>query len=253
LVVAEELARRIALALEQRRLKAEARAAAKERDELISVAGHELKTPLASLELHVSALLRAARSGTLSTLSRQRVVEKLERAHAQIDRLTGALEQLLSVRRTRDDELLLTPCEVDLSAIVRDVVIRARPDADRAGCTLSMNARRPLIGRWDGEMLERAFSNVIAFILGPGGGQGPVEVSARRSARGGRCSVSYLGGGLSAQQQTALLAAPDRGGTRLGLWIARQIIEAHGGRLSIRSAPGAGVTFVIDLPIAEAS
>jgi signal transduction histidine kinase len=142
---------------------------------------------------------------------------------------------------------------VDWARTVRDVVARTHPDAERVGCTLLLSARRPVIGRWDGEMLERAFSNLLAFVLGPGGARGSVEIVVRRAIRGARCSVSYQGAGLTAHEQTALLAPPNQNGSRLGLWIARQIVEAHRGRLSVRSAPGAGVTFVIELPIMEAS
>jgi signal transduction histidine kinase len=191
--------------------------------------------------------LRAAKSGKLSAMPKEQLIEKLERAEAQLQRVSGAIEQLLGARKAEEEGIVLSPTEVDLSEVVRDAISRLAIDGSRP--TLDLSANRPIVGRWDRELLHRAVGNLLTFSLGPAAAPDRIEVVVKRGGRGARCSIRDNGLGLSASEQSSLLAGPGRDPDRLGVWIARRIVEAHGGRLAVRSAPGTGTTFLVDLPL----
>ncbi|WP_242342039.1 MEDS domain-containing protein [Anaeromyxobacter terrae] len=232
------------------RRTAELEAALREREELLVVASHELRTPMASLQLLVDSLLRPRERASRSAEDERR---RLERAAAQCERIARLLDDLLHVSRPgRRAELL--PSDADLSSIVRDVAERMQEPLARAGCTLTLSVPPATPGRWDRLRLEQVLTNLLANAARHAGG-GPVELSIAASAAGPVLSVRDHGPGVPADARVRVFApyaqlegARRLGGVGVGLWVVRRIVEAHGGRVEIRETPGGGATFVVALP-----
>jgi PAS domain S-box-containing protein len=231
----------------------EARAAAERaiaaRDEFLSVAAHELYTPMTSLQLAVQELA----AGGLDEAAARRLTELAER---QTQRIIALIANLLDVSRIEAGRLSLRPEPGDLTALVRDLSERFAPELERTGCHLVLRAEAPVIGRWDRGRLEQVLTNLLTNAIHYGAG-GPIELEIRRDGDAAVVSVSDLGGGIPPQLLPDIFgrfkrapSARHYGGLGLGLYIARQIIEAHGGRIEVDSEPGRGSTFTITLPLA---
>ncbi|WP_240360026.1 GAF domain-containing protein [Pyxidicoccus caerfyrddinensis] len=248
--MAEELARRVAVALENASLYRDAQAAVRLRDEFLSVASHELKTPLTSLKLQHGLIDRA-----LGTESREKVGPRLSTAMRQVHRLTALVDSLLDVSRISLGRLSLEPAEVDLGQAVRDAVDRMEEVFALAGCSVRVDVPGPLPGRWDLLRLDQVLVNLLTNAAKYGAGR-PVVVEAFPEGTGEvRLSVRDEGIGIAAEDLARVFGRFERavserhyGGLGLGLYISRQIVDAMGGRIEVESRPGAGSIFTVRLP-----
>lgn len=246
--LAEELEQRV------RERTAELEAALQTRDTFLSVASHELKTPVGSMQLYLDGLLRAADRGGLSPAM---VTERLRKARAQCQRLDRLIGNLLDVSRTGDTGLQLDPETLDLAGLVRGVVEQMAEELRRAGNTVALEIDGPLMGRWDRLRLEQVVTNLLANALKYAPGT-RVELSLRAAPDGALLRVRDHGPGLQPGERERIFdrfsrgsAGLRHGGFGLGLWIVREIVRAHGGEITAESAPGAGACFVVSLPTAR--
>jgi PAS domain S-box-containing protein len=253
LAFAEELARRAGFAIENARAYRDARAAIKIRDEFLSIAGHELKTPLAALKLQLESLENAlAASPWASELARPR--ERLHKTLGHTARLERLISELLDVSRLHSGRLELHPEEMDLGALVEEVVERHGDDARRHGSAISLFRSGDLRGFWDRGRLDQVVTNLLGNAVKYGRGA-PIEVSVRGEGGRVKLSVRDRGIGIASEDQARIFGRFERavserhyGGFGLGLWIVRQLIEAHGGTVSFTSEADQGSTFVVELP-----
>lgn len=220
------------------------------RDEFLSVAAHELRTPLASLKLYVEILARGAQRGPLDAADASR---RLERARVQCDRLDALLNNLLDLSRIRSGRIALVPEEMDLAAVAGQAHARFSDELARSGRPFRLDAPAPVLGRWDLLRLEQVFNNLIANAVRHAPGAA-VEVSVRARADRALLAVRDEGPGIAEEVRATLFdryaqATPSRGGIGLGLWIVRRIVEAMGGTVAVESQPGGGSTFTADLPL----
>ncbi len=251
--MARELGCRAGLALENARLYAEARRAVDLRDEFLSIASHELRTPLTSLQLHVQTLLRELRKGLAPEALAARLSAKEEVTGRQFQRLTKLVDELLDVSRIQAGRLRLELEACDVSSLVTETALRQRPELERAGCEVRLAVARGIEAVVDPLRIEQVVSNLLsnAARYAPGA---PVDVLLEQEDRTVRLVVRDQGPGIPAEQRDAVFerfvrAGPPEtaGGLGLGLYIARQIVTAHGG--SIRAwNPGKGAAFTIELP-----
>ncbi len=245
------LADRAAMAIEDARLYGAATEAVRLRDDFLSVAGHELKTPLSAMRLQLGLLGRSMRalSGTPGLAAR---VEKVERSS---ERLGVLIDELLDAGRITAGRLVLEREEVDLAALVREAVGRMSESFERAGCEVLLSADTPVSGRWDRVRLEQVVGNLLSNAAKYGRGQ-PVEVRVELVDDAmARLVVKDGGIGIDAEDQGRIFERFERAvsgnqfnGLGLGLWITRQIVESHGGRILVHSTPGVGSTFSVELP-----
>ncbi|MEW5851982.1 MAG: ATP-binding protein [Myxococcota bacterium] len=234
-----------------------AQQAVQARDEFLSIASHELKTPLTSLVLQIQSLRRMAqRFGSLDQAPPDVVAASLEGVDRQLKRLDGLVGNLLDVARITAGRLGLSLEDVDLASLTRDVVERFAQQAAQAGCSLVVGADTPVRGRWDRIRVEQVITNLLSNAVKYGAG-GPVEVSVAEVGGQARLAVRDHGMGISPEDVPRIFerferAVPARhyGGLGLGLFITRQIVTAHGGTISVTSQPGQGSTFTVDLPLA---
>ncbi len=251
----EDLAERAALAMANARLYEDAQHALRLRDEFLSVASHELRTPVTSLQFAVQTSLRSLRAGVQPGASAP-LIEMLGTAERQSRRLGKLIDSLLDVSRLQAGKVDLSPQRLDLAELACQVVEQSRREAEAAGCSLTLEADEPVEGTWDGARLEQVVTNLVANALKYGAG-GAIEVTVKKQGDGALLSVRDHGIGIAVEQQPRVFDRFERavsvehyGGFGLGLFIVRQLVEAHGGVVSVRSTPGAGSTFTVELPCA---
>ncbi|WP_395846884.1 PAS domain S-box protein [Cystobacter fuscus] len=238
---------------EKERLLRELKAAVAARDEFLSIASHELKTPLTSVKLNLRALEHRAEKTAEQTEGAGS--RRLVRIHGQIDRLAKLVNSLLDVSRITANRLDLHLEEVDLGEVLQDVLGQFKEELDRAGCALHLRTDAGVVGRWDRLRVDQIISNLLSNAIKYGPGK-PVEVDLQRLGKSARLVVRDHGIGISERDQERIFDRFERavssqhyGGFGLGLWISRQIAEGLGGNITVHSQPGLGSTFVVELPL----
>jgi predicted ATPase/signal transduction histidine kinase len=248
LILAEELARRAAVSLENARLYQQAQQSIRVRDEFLSIASHELSTPLASMQL--------AAQGLASTLaaSPEAASKAAEIVTRQTRRLATLTEELLSVSRIQEDRLELRLEEVDLVALVREVLDRFVFQVEQASCQVTFTAESPAVGWWDRNRLDQVVTNLLTNAIKFGAGA-PIEVEITRVGERSRLTVTDHGIGIEADRLPHIFERFERavessryGGLGLGLYIAERIVRALRGSIEASSEPGRGSHFVVELP-----
>ncbi len=234
---------------ERNRLYEEARDAVNARDAFLSVAGHEMRTPLSALNIAMYQLARQMRA-----LGNEKAIDLAARCERQVARLIRLADELLDVSRLSTGTIHLSLDEVDLGILARDVIERFEESARRAGCTLVLRASDGVIGFWDRLRLDQVLSNLVANAMKFGGGA-PIELSVASRAENAVMTVTDHGIGIHDGDQRRIFNRFERvvsgkayPGMGLGLWITREIVEAHGGKIGVESRPGAGARFEVTLP-----
>jgi PAS domain S-box-containing protein len=229
--------------------RANAEEAIRARDDFLSIASHELKTPLTSLKLHVQSLLRDP-----AVQQMRSTTQKLSAVERQTARLGGLIETLLDVSRITSGRLALELESVDLAELVRDISAGVKDELARAGCTLHVEAPDSLVGTWDRLRLEQVVSNLLLNASKYGAGH-PIEVVLTRRDEAARLSIRDHGIGIAPQDQARIFQRFERAvssrhfaGIGLGLWIVRQVVEAMRGEVSVQSELGKGSEFTVTLP-----
>jgi predicted ATPase/signal transduction histidine kinase/tRNA A-37 threonylcarbamoyl transferase component Bud32 len=255
LELAEEIARRAGTAIDNARLYRIAQDAVRMRDEFLSTASHELRTPITSLRLVVQSLARDAREGTHSV-----PMKMLDVVERQTRRLTALIDQLLDVARLETGRLPMSFEDFDIVAEVRHVISLMGPQIEQAHAPVTVHAEEPIAGRWDRGRVDQLFTNLLGNALTYGAGK-PIDVTVRRSDRAHvEVLVRDRGIGIAADRLPLIFerfvrasSARHYGGLGLGLYIARQIVDAHHGSLSVESEVGQGSVFRVELPLEVSS
>jgi signal transduction histidine kinase len=235
------------------RLLKELQEAVEMRDEFLSIASHELRTPLTPLQIHVQSLIRSLKKDP-STVGTDKLLENLEVADSQVQRLTKLVETLLDISRITAGRLDLHRAEVDLTALARGVGKRMEPEIIKVGSRLVVQSDGPVLGNWDEGRIDQVITNLLsnAIKYGP---EKPVEISIGSNGREAHVSVRDYGVGIAKEDQKRIFGRFERalpsnhyGGFGLGLWIVSQIVHAHGGTIGVESRPGEGAIFDVRLP-----
>lgn len=253
----QELAHRAALALENARLYQEAQQAVRVRDEFLSVAGHELRTPLTALRLQIESLLRGAHRGAPDTAALDAGTKRLTSAARMIERLATLIDDLLDVSRISSGRLELRRAEVDLSALVKEVAARFAEELGRSGGRFELSIQPQVIALGDEARLDQVITNLVSNAV-KYGQRRPVAIQLTADGRRARLSVTDQGIGIAAEDQTRIFDRFERavsgrhyGGMGIGLWVVRQLVQAHGGTIQVHSELGEGATFVVELPLQD--
>jgi signal transduction histidine kinase len=229
---------------------ADVREALQARDAFISIASHELKGPLDALTLQVGGIRDLVELGA----GKKQIVLKLETAVRQIGRVNRLIGNLLGGTRITVGRLDLELEDLDLAAVLQQVVARERQAWTTEQCVLTLKTAGPVFGRWDRLRLDQMITNLLSNALKYGLGN-PVEVELVADANRARLSVRDHGIGIAPGEQSKIFEPFQRTvdrrrftGLGLGLWIVRRIVEAMGGTIRVESGLGAGSTFTVELP-----
>jgi signal transduction histidine kinase len=251
---AEELARRIAISLHNADLYQAARAAVGTRDEFLSIASHELKTPLTSLQLLLQQLHAAALKGPVA---QPLLCDRLGRAERQVSRVETLIRELLDASRLSQGRYPMQRIQLDLAEVTRAVVTRLEELADRGRCPVRLSTD-PTIGHWDRKGLEQVIENLLVNAIKYGAGA-PIEVTVSCDDRHAVLQVTDGGIGIAADDQERIfgrferaVSARNYGGLGIGLWLVRRLVEEHQGNVTVESTPARGSTFRVQLPRSQA-
>lgn len=221
--------------------------------EFVANVSHELKTPLTSVQGFAQAIL----DGTASTPEAQKQAAQV--IFDESSRMHRMVLNLLDLARLDSGTFDLQRVPVDLSSLLMGVAEKFAPQARIANVTIEVEATNLPVITGDGDRLAQVFTNLVdnALKFTPGGGQ--IRLRAIQAAGGVQVDVADNGTGISADAlphifdrfYQADLSRPGgkHHGAGLGLAIVKEIIKAHGGKISVRSAPGTGSTFTILLPL----
>ncbi|RYZ42130.1 MAG: DUF4118 domain-containing protein [Myxococcaceae bacterium] len=250
----QELANRAALSMENARLYREAREAVRLRDEFLSIASHELKTPLTPLNLKLQSLRREMDRHP-GPVSRALVESYLEVGSRQLKKLAELVNDLLDVSRIASGRMSLDPTRVDLAELVRDVVAAYEGPAARSGSELRLDgADTVTAGWWDRPRLEQVVVNLVDNAIKYGQGR-PIDIRLETVDGHAVLTVRDQGIGIAAESLPRLFGRFERavserhyGGLGLGLYITRTLVEAMGGTVRVESQLGQGAVFTVDLP-----
>jgi len=218
--------------------------------DFIAMASHEFRTPLAALRLQMDLMERSVQKGMGHD---EKIEHQVAVMNRQIDRINGLLEVLLDASRIDAGRFALDLSRLDLAEVVGDVVQRFEREAADAGTALRLHSHS-VSGLWDRKRLDQIITNLVSNAIKYGNGQA-VEVDIEESGATAILTVRDHGIGIPAESQLLVFERFERAanaqgfqGLGLGLWIAKQLVEAHGGKISIASAPGVGSTFTVALP-----
>ncbi|HYD49910.1 MAG TPA: GAF domain-containing sensor histidine kinase [Terriglobales bacterium] len=244
----ETLANEVAIAVTNARLLEDLQRAVRARDDFVAVAGHELRTPLMALHLNIHTARRAAGDD-------KAVTDRLHAAERQALRLARLTNELLDASRITEGRMRLEREPTDLAALVREVAERLTDEAQRCGSTLELMTPEEASGHWDRLRIDQVVSNLLSNAVKYGGGR-PITVVVECAQSRARLIVRDQGIGICESDQERIFDrferagnAPRSGGFGLGLWITKQIVEAHGGVITVESRPGTGSTFAVELPL----
>jgi PAS domain S-box-containing protein len=236
---------------ERARMYRRAQEEVRERDEFLSIASHELRTPVTALQLQLQLLQRAAGRAAGKP---EGLVHKVDALERQCRRIALLVNELLDVSRLRLGRLDLRHEEMDLGEVVRDTVSHLQEEGVRLGSAIEVTVSGPVAGRWDRVRIEQVITNLLSNALKFGQGK-PIRVAVWEDGDRARVSVTDQGIGIQQADQRRVFERFERavstehfGGLGLGLYISREIVEAHAGSIRLESQPGAGTTFTVDLP-----
>jgi signal transduction histidine kinase len=237
----------------ERAARAEAEAALTLRDQFLTVASHELRTPIAAL-LHNVELLerRLARKSELGEQLRQ----SFAAMHRQLARLQSLIAAMLDVSRIERGQLNIAHDPVDLADMVRSVVDEVRPTTPAHPIELIAPPGAILV-RGDAVRLSQVLLNLLqnAIKYSPDGG--PIRVEVVRAADGVSVSITDRGIGIPPDALPHLFERFYRApavrsehisGMGIGLYVVREIVALHGGKVTVSSTAGVGSTFTVHLP-----
>jgi PAS domain S-box-containing protein len=242
---------------EHRRVEGELRRSVALRDTFLAAASHELRTPLTSLRGYLEVTRRRLQRGAPV----ETVATGLEVAIRQVGRLTRLVDELLDASRLTRGLFVIEPRPLELLPFVRGVVEADRLAAQTAHeVVIAAEAPEPRVSA-DPDRLEQVVINLLGNARKYSAPDQPIEVTVANRAGFGVVSVRDRGIGIPEADQAHIFepfrraSNVDKGltGVGLGLYVAYEIVRAHGGTLSVRSTPGAGATFTLTVPLAPES
>jgi signal transduction histidine kinase len=252
--LAEELAGRVAVAVDNARLFQQAQVAARRRDELLGIVSHDLRNPLNVIVMILAALRRDPMQ------SPERLQKRLDAMERSVDRMSGLIQDLLDVTKIEGSGLSLHREPIAIRALVEEAVSAARGQASGRSIALmcEVDERCPE-AEVDGRRIRQVVSNLIANSLEHTDDGGSITVRATCEEPMLRVSVADTGKGIPEDELPQLFERfwqgqrSPTGGAGLGLAIARGIVEAHGGAIAVASRQGEGTTVTFTVPLSAAA
>ena len=248
------LARQCAQAIHRSQLYDDAKKAIEVRDEFLSIASHELRTPLTPLKMQIQGVARQIDNDNVSNLTPDRLIKMVETSDRQITRLSVLIDDLLDVTRISAGKLSLNKEHFSMKEMITDVVAQYSHQFKHAQSPVEVKIETDVVGLWDKVRIEQVLINLLtnASKYAP---KKPIQVKMGKENGMIKIQVTDQGPGISPENQERIFKRFERvsdkqniGGLGLGLYICKQIVEAHHGNIYVQSVLGEGSTFTVELP-----
>ncbi len=242
------------IARENERLYEEAKTAVSMRDEFFSIASHELRTPITAIGLQLQLLSRSLHNENVDVAKARLATDKLI---IMARRLTSLEDVLMDMTKLRLNKFDIDPKASDLTVIANEVIREIAQVAARTGSTIELEAPESLPGIFDpirlGQVITNLINNAIKYAEGT-----RIEISLKNLEGHAEISVRDHGPGISEEKRRRIFERFERGnedagiaGLGLGLYISKEIAEAHGGKISLTTEEGKGSVFTVRIPLTE--
>jgi PAS domain S-box-containing protein len=235
--------------------ESELKYAVEARDRFLSIASHELKTPLTSMKLQLQFYKRQIERHKADYLAEARVNKLITDSLKQTSNLERLVNDMLDISRINTGKLTYHFDKTDMCEIVNEAVESVRPTIERSGSKIIIASCGPLFGMWDAQRMEQVLINLLTNAARYGKGN-PIHVNLSLENGWVRIEVADQGMGIDIRDQERIFGQFERAvrqneisGFGLGLYIAKKILSAHGGNLTLKSALDKGSVFTISLPL----
>ncbi len=254
LLFVQELASRFALAWDNIELLDKLRHAVRLRDEVLSLSSHEIRTPLTSVKLMMELLHQLLQDPSRFARFSDRILDILRSANLQVDQTTALLDQLLDLSRIESGKFELVRQPIEMTTLVQESVglLRLQLECARVQVNIVSVGQVVLLG--DSLRLRQLVMNLLSNAMKYGGGS-TIDIRVEESGSSVRTSVVDRGDGVPEEIRRKIFERFERGGALedgrghgLGLYISKNIVEAHGGRIWVEQTIPRGATFVFELP-----
>lgn len=251
---AMELGRHLAVAIDNARLFKDFQSAVRLRDDFISIASHELRTPITSLNLQIEVLNDLINNLGIDTKETKLMKKFLQGTNGQLARLTRLVEDMLDISRISTGKLTLRKQKMNLSEFTKEILGRFSDQLKSLQIDLNYNNQTEIFAQIDPERFEQVITNFMTNAIRYGNKK-PIHVSLEETNESLVLKIQDFGRGIAPEDQERVFkrferahTAEDVSGLGLGLFINKQIIEEHGGTVRLVSDLDKGSTFIVELP-----
>lgn len=240
---------------DQRLLEIELKKTVQARDEFLSIASHELKTPLTALLIQAQLHKRLILKADPEALNPSRINQNADQTEKLVIRLNRIVEDMLDISRLKAGHLQYSKTTLDICKVLKAALERMNPQIIQAGYEAPSFFGEKAEGNWDVMRIEQVVNNLLTNAVRYGAGK-PITVKLQNLGKVARITVQDHGIGIAAEDQERIFKRYERAissnevsGLGLGLFICYQIVEAHEGRIWVESEIGKGSTFIVELPL----
>jgi PAS domain S-box-containing protein len=250
----EELGRRVALAFENAKLYRFSQKAIEVRNDFLSIASHELNTPITSVKLQLQMVKRSLTKAN-NHFPVERFQKSIDTSVRQVDRLVNLVQVLLDVSRIQSGQFNFSFEAVNVMDLVRDVYERHKELLKTTSCTLNIKNIQKIEVEWDKTRIEQVLTNLINNAIKYAPGKIDINIVNDDENNSVKISVQDQGKGIPEDKINNIFERFSRGhsaesvsGLGLGLYIVKQIVEGHNGKIEITSVINQGSCFTLTLP-----
>lgn len=225
------------------------------RDDFISVCSHELKTPLTSMKIQFQIAQKLYNENNPKVFDRESVKKRIDISNKQLNRMSRLIENMLDVSRISSGKLEMEPKEIDLMILTQEITDSFEEQLEYANINLAIIAKDPpylIFG--DSYRIEQVLSNLISNAI-KYGNSNPVTIELSHTNDRVVVRVTDMGLGIEKENLNMIFGRYERAmdsskisGLGLGLYISKQIVEAHKGQIKVESEIGKGSTFTVEFP-----
>lgn len=251
----DEIASRAGISVDKARLYSEAQKAINTRDEFLSIASHELKTPLTSILLNLQLALKKISNVKTDSPDVEKIKKMVEVSINQSRRMSLLINDLLNVSVMSTGRLKMEKEKVELNGLIEEILQKFSLEAKKNGIKINFKSDNDITGFWDKIRLDQAISSLISNSI-KYGNKKPVTITAKKEGKKAVIKIQDKGIGIRKSDIGIVFNRFGRGevsnrypGLGVGLYICKQIIDAHKGKIDVKSDIGRGSVFTIRLPL----
>jgi signal transduction histidine kinase len=230
------------------------------RDDFLSAASHEFRTPLTSALLDLQIVVRAIERGSDEQISKWSILPGLKRVKGDFQQFVAVVQRLVDASQLSGERVEFNVEPVDLREATRSALEHCADELRRSQCEVNLEVPdESVVGQWDRMRVEQVVTNLVENAAKFGKSK-PIDVTVSRSDGVARLVVRDHGIGIPPEDVPRIFGRFERGapvchygGFGLGLWIASTIVDAFAGHIAVSSEPGSGTTFTVDLPTVTAA